>query len=68
MKIEVGKTYLTRDGRKAVVIGKGSDEKYPLNVKVGALTRSYKSDGGYSYWGDKDLDLVTEWKCTKTNE
>ena len=64
VKIEVGKSYRTRDGRKAVVLDKyTSDLPYPVLVLVGESESAYFYDemgncvaGESSKW-----DLVAEW-------
>jgi hypothetical protein len=61
MKIETGKCYRTRDGRK---VGPMSNDMCPEFVFDGELEDEFLrwfSDGFYSVSGDHPLDLVAEW-------
>lgn len=63
MKIEVGKYYRTRDGRKVGPIenSKYGGKKYPFvwNWPNGQGSRIYTADG--TNYSNRDDDLISEW-------
>jgi hypothetical protein len=60
MELEVGKFYMTRDGRK---VGPASMEAYPFKVPgEGGVVLSFTEDGRWSENGESRHDLVEEWK------
>lgn len=66
MKLEVGKYYKTRDGRKAEwrYSGDPGNPMYPVKVKVEGqdFWLSYTADGGYWCDGEEtSMDLIAEW-------
>lgn len=66
LKLEVGKFYKTRDGRKAFVYTKAGDERYPywvvvVNSSEGG-TYCCTVDGEYSTGREDPLDLVAPWE------
>lgn len=64
LKLEVGKFYKTRDGRKAIVYAKmGIDCPYPFCVvKVGRLAAYNVNEDGRQADDDLSLDLVAPWE------
>lgn len=64
LKLEVGKFYKTRDGRKAIVYAKmGIDCPYPFCVvKVGRLDAYNINEEGKQAADDLSLDLVAPWE------
>lgn len=67
MKIEVGKFYKTRSGKKAIVDYISSDVTLKWNVVcriIGETSFSVSlSDGCYNFVGDYHAyDLIEEWK------
>lgn len=65
MKLEVGKFYRTRDGRKSGPVEHGYCEKgvYKFKAELDGLTRYYSSHGEY-YPGQQTkhgCDLIAEW-------
>lgn len=68
IKLEVGKQYITRDGRLAKVIGTTGLERYPYTVFVvrGPMNASYAENGRYNVnIHSHDLDLVSEYLPTE---
>lgn len=65
LKLEVGKFYRTRDGRKVVVtyITSGFPDRYPVCVLIMGTTKMYwvKIDG-LKDTGNLALDLVAPWE------
>jgi len=64
VKIEVGKSYRTRNGRKATVESIGIDG-FPVYAEVDSTLYSYNTNG--CYFGDvkSDLDLIDDWIAPK---
>ena len=63
MKLEVGKCYRTRSGRKATVESIGSDDLgFPVYAKVDGYLCSYTHGGSYFGGVKSDLDLIDEWR------
>lgn len=62
MKLEVGKYYRTRDGRKVKIITKDSHDTYPFNGDNG---HTY-TECGNLYWRGTPhgLDIIAEWTDT----
>ena len=67
LKIEVGKWYETRDGRKAFVYAKiGIDCPYPFCVvKAGKLDAYNVNEEGKQAADEQPLDLISPWKEDK---
>ena len=67
LKIEVGKFYKTRDGRKAFVYAKiGIDCPYPFCVvKAGRLDAYNVNEDGKQAADEQPLDLISPWKEDK---
>jgi predicted nuclease with TOPRIM domain len=64
MKIEPGKEYKTRDGRKATDIERSALQQgraFVFQGVVGAYLHTWTKDGHWSDCGQHDLDLVAEW-------
>lgn len=63
-KLEVGKFYRTRDGRKAIVLGEGLNLKNPFMVSIiGSISPAYYvSKNGEDFDGKSSLDLVSSWE------
>lgn len=70
MKLEVGKSYRTRDGRKATIQLDGDSAlwkfgKLVSKIPSGEPTRlhSWRTDGGHYFHADNPspLDLIAEW-------
>jgi len=62
MELELNKSYLTRDGRKATIESIGHEDlAYPVYAEVDGALYSYDTNG--CYFGDvkSDLDLIGEW-------
>lgn len=57
LKIEVGKTYVTKDGTPVKILRNDGDETWPFDASDGM---AYRADGGYWSEGDSVLDLVAE--------
>lgn len=64
MKLEVGKYYKTRDGRKAGPIAKKLEwnPTYPFKGFIGGVELTWTEDGLLCTLGDSPYDLVEEWK------
>ena len=64
LKLEVGKFYKTRAGRKAFVYAKiGFDYAYPFFVvRAGKLDSYNVNEEGKQASNDQSLDLVTPWE------
>lgn len=74
MKIEVGQSYRTRDGRKArIVKGNGTDD-YPYSGMVHGPNggTGHVWHGGDGYWTDRlvesHLDLISSWEDSKMED
>ena len=67
LKLEVGKFYKTRDGRKAFVYAKiGIDCPYPFCVvKAGKLDAYNVNEEGKQAAAEQPLDLIAPWKENK---
>jgi hypothetical protein len=61
MKLEVGKSYRTRDGRKACVGGFTSTFSYPYRGDIKGELSTWKEDGAGNWHISSDEDLVEEW-------
>ena len=63
MKIEVGKSYRTRDGRN-VKIGRFVGEEFPFEGKLGGDNEYWRENGRWSLAKDKPnkRDLISEWE------
>lgn len=61
MKVEVGKYYLTREGKLVSIVRDIGDVTYPFEATNG---RNYTREGGY--WPDREdpRDLIAEWSDT----
>lgn len=64
LKLEVGKFYKTRDGKKAWVISQAQGLRYPYNVAVFGNTGIYNVLENGCFCEDKTSpeDLVAHWK------
>lgn len=62
-KIEVGKFYKTRDGRKAWVVSRQQDEHYPYIIAVLDEVDAYAVTKDGRFYDDRpySFDLVGEW-------
>lgn len=63
-KIEVGKFYKTRDGRKAWVVSRQQDEHYPYVIAVLDEVDAYAVTKDGSFYDDRpySFDLVSPWE------
>lgn len=62
LKLEVGKCYKTRDGRKAFVSSYNSSTKYCRGAVIDFLNLAVWTENGlYLYATESGLDLVSEW-------
>lgn len=62
MKVEVGKAYRTRDGRKAYVARYARTSDYPYGGNIESKPFSWKEDGTWSEpHGQTREDLIEEW-------
>lgn len=63
MKLEVGKSYRTRNGRKATVESIGSgDNALSVCAEVDGYLYRYTHGGSYLCGGKSDLDLIDDWR------
>jgi len=63
MKIEVGKTYRTRDGREAEILRNNGSKHYPFVGRVGGAVWTWSKNGSCNRGGARvALDLIAE--CT----
>lgn len=67
LKLEVGKFYKTRDGRKAWVVSRQQDEHYPYIIAVLGKVDAYAVTKDGRFYDDKPYadDLVAPWEETK---
>ena len=69
LKLEVGKCYRTRDGRKAFVSSYSSSSKYFRGAVIDFLNLSVWTEKGlYLYATESGLDLVSEWSDEDATE
>jgi len=63
MKLEIGKVYLDREGRKVEIL---KEDYYDEHSFIGSNGHSYKQDGKFGY-GEIEwhLDLISEVKKLK---
>ena len=63
LKIEVGKFYKTRDGRKAWVVSRQQDEHYPYIIAVLDEVDAYAVTKDGRFYDDRpySFDLVGQW-------
>ena len=63
LKIEVGKFYKTRDGRKAWVVSRQQDEHYPYIIAVLDEVDAYAVTKDGRFYDDRpyEFDLVGQW-------
>ena len=64
MRLQVGCSYRTRDGRKAEVrhFYSVDGDSYPIRGYVGELAVRWRRNGRKLWYGkDSDLDLIAEW-------
>lgn len=64
LKLEVGKCYKTRDGRKAFVSSIMLDSEFPFLgiIENCAKTENWLENGKFNiYQPENDLDLISEW-------
>lgn len=63
LKLEVGKCYRTRDGRKAFISSYNSSTEYFRGAVIDFLNLAvWTKKGLYLYTTEWDLDLVSEWR------
>lgn len=64
LKIEVGKFYKTRDGRKAWVVSRQQDEHYPYIIAVLGKVDAYAVTKDGRFYDDRpyEFDLVAPWE------
>ena len=64
LKLEVGKFYRTRDGRKAWVVSRQQDEHYPYIIAVLDEVDAYAvtKDGRFYDYRPYSFDLVGPWE------
>lgn len=63
MKIEVGKSYRTRDGRRVDITQVNPNYNYPVVGVMGEMTKQWKLDGTWSRSGNETpLDLIAPWE------
>lgn len=66
MKLEVGKYYKTRDGRKVGPMEQSYLNHYPFSGKLHRESERWLENGRYYNHRESNLDLVEEWKdCPK---
>jgi len=58
MKFEVNKSYITRNGRKAVIKEIAPKEFYPVRAKIDGLMHMFDTKGFNIPGIESDLDLV----------
>lgn len=65
LKIEVGKFYKTRDGRKAWVVSRQQDEHYPYIIAILDEVDAYAVTKDGHFYDDRpySFDLVGQWEC-----
>lgn len=64
LKLEVGKCYKTRDGRKAFIASKNNNSDYPFWGIIEGYTKGeiWQENGKYgALWKENRLDLISEW-------
>ena len=65
MKIEVGKSYRTRDGSKMLCIEHIHGDDYPYTMRCGdGLVWSYNTNGVFDDTLVNKYDLIAEWEET----
>ena len=64
LKIEVGKFYKTRDGRKAWVVSRQQDEHFPYIIAVLGKVDAYAVTKDGRFYDDRpyEFDLVAPWE------
>lgn len=64
LKIEVGKFYKTRDGRKAWVVSRQQDEHYPYIIAILDEVDAYAVTKDGRFYDDRpyEFDLVAPWE------
>ena len=64
LKIEVGKFYKTRDGRKAWVVSRHQDEHFPYIIAVLGKVDAYAVTKDGRFYDDRpyEFDLVAPWE------
>ena len=60
MKIEVGKTYITRSGEVATITHESHGGIFPFIGLLNGFKEEWKEDGGYYEEGNSRNDLVSE--------
>lgn len=62
LKLEVGKCYRTKDGRKAFISSYNSSTKYFKGAVIDFLNLAVWTENGlYLYATESGLDLISEW-------
>lgn len=61
LKIEIGKFYATRDGKKAYVFSKNSEDKYCVAIEGEGVYTVFEG-GYYSEESETDGDLISLWE------
>lgn len=64
LKLEVGKFYKTRDGRKAWVVSRHQDEHFPYIIAVLGKVDAYAVTKDGRFYDDRpyEFDLVAPWE------
>lgn len=64
LKLEVGKFYKTRDGRKALVVSRHQDEHFPYVIAVLGKVDAYAVTKDGRFYDDRPYayDLVAPWE------
>ena len=57
LKLEVGKTYLNREGKRVKIVENTGDKRFPFD---GDNYHSYTLDGHWMHGGDSELDLIAD--------
>lgn len=64
LKLEVGKTYRNRKGRKVTIVEYDGNTEYPYRYK-GSDGERYAEDGSFLLFHESDIDLIKEAKERK---
>lgn len=64
LKLEVGKTYRNRRGKKVTIIEYDGDTEYPYRYK-GSDSEWYAEDGSFLLFHESEIDLIKEVKERK---
>jgi hypothetical protein len=64
LKLEVGKTYYNRRGKKVTIVEYDGDFEYPYRYK-GSDDEWYTEDGSFLLFNESEIDLIKEVKERK---